>query len=64
MVKTHQKQTPGIFGPRGGYSRVFAMVDIAASAGMTIGPAISGFLREALGYTIMNWIFSKLSNVP
>lgn len=36
------------------------MTDIAVTSGMTIGPAISGFLRETLGYAIMNWIFGRL----
>ncbi|OQE35332.1 hypothetical protein PENCOP_c013G07433 [Penicillium coprophilum] len=56
-VRDYEKATPGIFGPRGGLSRVYAMTDVAATGGMTIGPAVSGFLREKVGYTSMNWAF-------
>ncbi|KAJ5517781.1 hypothetical protein N7453_000203 [Penicillium expansum] len=58
-VRAYEKETPGIFGPRGGLSRVYAMTDVAATSGMTIGPAISGFLRERFGYTSMNSVFGK-----
>ncbi|CAI7601548.1 unnamed protein product [Penicillium glandicola] len=56
-VRVYEKVTPGIFGPRGGLSRVYAMTDVAVTSGITIGPAISGFLRERFGYTSMNWGF-------
>ncbi|KAJ5462684.1 hypothetical protein N7475_007628 [Penicillium sp. IBT 31633x] len=42
----------------GGLSRVYAMTDVAATSGMTMGPAVSGFLRETVGYTSMNWAFA------
>ncbi|KAG0155643.1 hypothetical protein PDIDSM_2816 [Penicillium digitatum] len=58
-VRAYEKATPGIFGPRGGLSRVYAMTDVAATSGMTMGPAIAGFLREKVGYTSMNWVFGK-----
>ncbi|KAJ6131891.1 hypothetical protein N7471_007106 [Penicillium samsonianum] len=53
-VQAYENATPGIFGPRGGLSRVYTMTDVAATSRMTIGPAISGFLREKFGYTSMN----------
>lgn len=53
-VRAYENATLGIFGPRGGLSRVCTMTDVAATSRMTIGPAISGFLREKFGYTSMN----------
>ncbi|KAJ5965139.1 Major facilitator superfamily domain general substrate transporter [Penicillium vulpinum] len=59
-VKAHQEKTPGIFGPEGGLSRVFALLEVAASVGMTIGPIAGGSLKELLGYDYMNWTWSLL----
>ncbi|KAJ5356987.1 Major facilitator superfamily domain general substrate transporter [Penicillium concentricum] len=59
-VKSHQDRTPGIFGPEGGLSRVFAMMEVAASIGMTIGPIVGGSLKELFGYDYMNWTWSLL----
>lgn len=56
-MRAYEREIPGIFGPRGGLSRVYAMTDVASTGGMTIGPALSGVLRERFGYTSMNWVF-------
>ncbi|KAJ5690051.1 MFS transporter [Penicillium macrosclerotiorum] len=61
IVKIKEEQSPGVFGPRGGYSRVFSIVEVAATTGMTIGPLISGCLVERFGYAMMNWSFSLSS---
>lgn len=63
-VKAHQEKTPGIFGSEGGLSRVFSMMEVAASLGMTIGPIVSGVLKENLGYTYMSWTWSKSIQFP
>ncbi|KAJ5423224.1 Major facilitator superfamily domain general substrate transporter [Penicillium cf. griseofulvum] len=57
-VKTYQERTPGIFGSEGGLARVFAMMEVAASIGMTIGPLVGGLLTELFGYDYMNWTWS------
>ncbi|KAJ5373245.1 Tetracycline resistance protein TetA/multidrug resistance protein MdtG [Penicillium concentricum] len=59
-VKSHQEKNPGIFGPKGGLSRVFSMMEVAASLGMTIGPIIGGYLKEMVGYDYMSWTWSLL----
>ncbi|KAJ5169846.1 Major facilitator superfamily domain general substrate transporter [Penicillium coprophilum] len=58
-TKAMQERSPGIFGPKGGMSRVFSMMDVAASLGMIIGPIIGGSLKEMLGYRYMSWTWSK-----
>ncbi|KAL4888318.1 putative MFS transporter [Aspergillus ambiguus] len=60
VVKTYQEKQPGIFGPGGGLSRVFSMVDVAGALGLTLGPIIAGFLTETIGYTLMSWFWSIL----
>ncbi|KAF9888186.1 hypothetical protein FE257_009181 [Aspergillus nanangensis] len=59
VVNEYHKKQPGIFGPRGGLSRVFSMIEIAAASGLTVGPIISGFLVETVNYTTMAWTLSK-----
>ncbi|KAJ5678736.1 Major facilitator superfamily domain general substrate transporter [Penicillium macrosclerotiorum] len=60
IVKEYQARTPGIFGPQGGLSRVFSMIEVSASLGMMIGPIIGGFLKETIGYTYMSCAFGLL----
>ncbi|KAJ5503925.1 Major facilitator superfamily domain general substrate transporter [Penicillium fimorum] len=57
-TKAMQERSPGIFGPKGGMSRIFSMMDVAASLGMMIGPIIGGSLKEMLGYKYMSWTWS------
>lgn len=59
IVKARQEETPGVFGPKGGLSRVFSMVEVAASLGTILGPIIGGALKEIIGYTYMSWTWSK-----
>jgi len=53
-AKKRQEKSPGIFGPQSGLSRVFSMMDAAASLGMMIGPIMGGSLKELIGYEWMN----------
>ncbi|KAH8690231.1 putative MFS transporter [Talaromyces proteolyticus] len=67
VVKAEEAKNPGIFGPRGGYSRVFSLLEVAVTAGMTIGPVISGALVERFDYYRMTWTLSEsfpLSSTP
>ncbi|CRG82820.1 putative MFS-type transporter C18,02 [Talaromyces islandicus] len=63
IVKAEEAKNPGIFGPGGGHSRVFSLIEVAATAGMTIGPVISGALVERFDYFRMNWILSVINIV-
>lgn len=58
-VMAYENVTPSIFGSRRGLSRFYAMIDVAATSGMTVGPPMPGFLQERFGYTSMNWVFGK-----
>lgn len=35
------------------------MVEVSACLGMMLGPIIGGVLKKLVGYTYMNWAFSK-----
>ncbi|KAJ5765375.1 Tetracycline resistance protein TetA/multidrug resistance protein MdtG, partial [Penicillium odoratum] len=58
-VEDHQEKTPGAFGPEGGLSRVFALVETVSSIGMIIGPMLGGALKELAGYDCMSWTWSR-----
>ncbi|KAJ5971872.1 uncharacterized protein N7479_001790 [Penicillium vulpinum] len=59
-AKAIQEKSPGIFGPKGGMSRVFSMMDVAASLGMMLGPILGGLLKEIIGYKCMSWTWALL----
>ncbi|KAM0124396.1 hypothetical protein ACHAO1_011057 [Botrytis cinerea] len=59
-AKKRQEKAPGVFGPQSGLSRVFSMMDAAASLGMMIGPIMGGSLKELIGYEWMNWTWGLL----
>lgn len=40
---------------------MFAIMEVAASVGMTIGPIVGGSLKESFGYDYMSWTWSKWS---
>lgn len=61
MVRELQAKDPNIFGPNGGTSRVYSMIDIAFSVGTMLGPLISGGLVEKVGYFWMNLALGKFA---
>ncbi|KAL4969860.1 MFS general substrate transporter [Aspergillus stella-maris] len=50
---------PGIFGAQTGHSRGFVLSNITFKLGMFLGPLVSGFLTESIGYYFMNVIFGE-----
>lgn len=58
-AKRIQENTSRTLGGEGGVSRVIAMMDVAASLGMMVGPIMGGFLKELVGYEGMSLTWSK-----
>lgn len=54
VVQQYDRANPDYFGANGPYGQLFAINAMAFSLGLTIGPLISGSLRNALGYGDMN----------
>ncbi|KAL4953497.1 MFS general substrate transporter [Aspergillus filifer] len=52
---------PGIFGAQTGHSRGFVLSNITFKLGMFLGPLVSGFLTESIGYYFMNVIFGEFA---
>ncbi|KAE8393119.1 major facilitator superfamily domain-containing protein [Aspergillus alliaceus] len=51
---------PGIFGPNGGYSRALSVSSMSWTLGAFIGPILSGYLTEQVGYYEMNCTIAVL----
>lgn len=53
-------KNPGIFGPNGGYSRAISVSSISWTMGMFVGPILSGYGTEQIGYYEMNCVLGSL----
>ncbi|KAH8693551.1 putative MFS transporter [Talaromyces proteolyticus] len=63
VIRDLQADNPEIFGPKGGYSRGYSLTNMSWTAGMLIGPVLSGWLTETAGYYYMNLTFGKSNNL-
>ncbi|KAJ5219191.1 MFS general substrate transporter [Penicillium cinerascens] len=59
VVRTLEKETPNIFGPNGGRARCFALISVSFNTGLTLGPAIIGWLFGNIGYCYMNILLGR-----
>ncbi|KAE8148885.1 major facilitator superfamily domain-containing protein [Aspergillus avenaceus] len=55
-----ESRHPGVFGPNGGYSRALSLTSMSWTAGAFIGPILSGYLTERVGYYEMNCVIAIL----
>lgn len=53
-------ENPGIFGPNGGYSRAISVSSISWTMGMFVGPILSGYGTEQIGYYGMNCLLAGM----
>ncbi|PWY73464.1 MFS multidrug transporter [Aspergillus eucalypticola CBS 122712] len=49
---------PGIFGPNGGYSRALSVASMGWTLGAFVGPIISGYIAEQVGYYEMSCVIA------
>ncbi|KAH0555648.1 hypothetical protein GP486_006407 [Trichoglossum hirsutum] len=54
VIDEMEAQQPGIFGPNGAFSRLYSVSSLIYMVGNFIGPEISGYLRDTVGYGYMN----------
>ena len=59
VVDGLEAQTPGIFGPRGGYSRFLSLTSMLYPLGSLVGPLVSGFLTIRFSYLGMNLVMDE-----
>ncbi|KAJ5498750.1 hypothetical protein N7453_007801 [Penicillium expansum] len=55
-----ERENPGIFGPNGGYSRAISASSISWTLGMFVGPILSGYGTEQIGYYGMNCVLAGM----
>ncbi|KAI9652298.1 MAG: hypothetical protein M1831_007084 [Alyxoria varia] len=61
-VERFYKRNPeGVFSEQGPYAQLYGFNSLAFSAGLSIGPVVSGLLRERIGYGNMNAVLAGLS---
>ena len=56
MVGMYDKSNPDVFGANGPYAQLYAINSMVFSAGLTVGPLVSGSLKDAVGYGNMNLV--------
>lgn len=60
VVSKYEKANEGFFGENGPYAQLYGINSMVFSLGLTIGPLISGSLKDAVGYGNMNLFVAAL----
>lgn len=54
VVQMYDKANPDFFGEQGPYAQLYGINSMVFSLGLTVGPLVSGSLKESVGYGNMN----------
>jgi MFS family permease len=60
VVEQYYKANPEFFGGEGPYAQLYAINSMVFSAGLTLGPLISGGLRDSIGFGNMNAVVASI----
>lgn len=60
VVQMYHKANPDFFGEQGPYAQLYSINSMVFSLGLTIGPLVSGLLKDAIGYGNMNIVVAVL----
>ena len=63
VVQKYDKANPGLFGENGPHAQLYGFNSLVFSAGLTMGPILSGMLRDSIGYGNMNIVIASISGV-
>jgi MFS family permease len=63
VVEQYYKANPNFFAGEGPYAQLYAIHSIFFCAGLTLGPLISGSLRDAIGFGNMNAVVAGICAV-
>ncbi len=63
VVQKFDKANGEFFGKNGPYAQLYGLNSLVFSAGLTVGPILSGTLRDSIGYGNMNLVVATLSGV-
>lgn len=60
VVQMYDKANPDFFGSNGPYAQLYGINSMVFSLGLTVGPLVSGSLKDAVGYGNMNIVMAVL----
>ena len=60
VVQMYDKANPDFFGANGPYAQLYGINSMVFSLGLTVGPLVSGSLKDAIGYGNMNIVMAVL----
>ena len=63
VVQRYDKANQGFFGDNGPYAQLYGFQSLTFSAGLTLGPVLSGTLRDTIGYGNMNAVFGAIAGI-
>ena len=63
VVQKYDKANPDFFGANGPYAQLYGFNSLIFSAGLTVGPVLSGGLRDSIGYGNMNIVIAALAGI-
>ena len=63
VVQQYDKANPGFFGANGPYAQLYGLNSMFFCLGLTVGPVVSGGLKDTIGYGNMNLVVSIVQHV-
>lgn len=60
VIGQYDKSNPDLFRPNGPYAQLYGINSMVFSAGLTVGPLVSGSLKDAIGYGNMNLVVAAV----
>ena len=60
VIQMYDKANPDFFGINGPYAQLYGLNSMVFSLGLTIGPLVSGALKDSIGYGNMNLVVAIL----
>lgn len=63
VMERYWKANEGLFGGQAPYAQLYGINSMVWSAGLTVGPIVSGVLRETVGYGNMNAVLAGICGI-
>ncbi|KAH6638645.1 major facilitator superfamily domain-containing protein [Truncatella angustata] len=63
VVQKYDQANPEFFGANGPYAQLYGFSSMFFCAGLTVGPVLSGALKDSIGYGNMNIVFAAVAAV-
>ncbi|KAI0129025.1 major facilitator superfamily domain-containing protein [Xylariales sp. AK1849] len=63
VVQKYDKANPEFFGANGPYAQLYGFSSMFFCAGLTMGPIVSGSLKDAIGYGNMNIVLAVIAGI-